>query len=244
MGRFEYLIDLIKSIELQTLKAKEVLLLLDNNSHCNQGARLLSQFDFLNIIFCNDMNLSDKRNYGANISKSQFIVYSDDDDIWDPYRSEMVTKALESYSVVCHNYGKFGSINGHKMNLLGVKNQELTIKNLLHGSNIFGGGSSIAIRREVVLSFPFNNSFLFCEDFEWWVRILSSKIKVFYIGRELVRYRVHNLNMTNNINSISKFSGMIGLSLFKQSVILLISSFMIMGRGILKQVASVFRLKW
>ena len=45
------------------------------------------------------------------------------------------------------------------------KFKTISLSDLFFGSNIFGGGSGIAGRKEIFLTFPFDENYLFCEDF-------------------------------------------------------------------------------
>ena len=43
-----------------------------------------------------------------------------------------------------------------------------------------------------------NEDYIYCEDYDWWIRILLAEIKINYLPISLVKYRVHNKNMTSN----------------------------------------------
>lgn len=49
---------------------------------------------------------------------------------------------------------------------------------ILHGNNIWGGGSGIFARREVLLSISFNSD-LYSEDYDWWLKIFLYPYKNF-----------------------------------------------------------------
>ena len=50
---------------------------------------------------------------------------------------------------------------------------------------------------------PFNKDYLYCEDYEWWTKIILADIKVGYSPKSLVKYRTHKKNMTDNILKIT-----------------------------------------
>ena len=52
------------------------------------------------------------------------------------------------------------------------------------------------------MTLKFNKNLPFCEDYEWWVRVLLADIKIQYIPISLVRYRVHQKNITSNFLKI------------------------------------------
>ena len=77
LGRINFLNELLGSIYKQSLKPKEILILLDNNSLCKEGTKFINKKDICEIIFCDELNLSQKRNYGALIAKSNYLIFSD-----------------------------------------------------------------------------------------------------------------------------------------------------------------------
>ncbi len=209
LGRLEYLNELLASIEQQTMQPQEVLLLLDDNDHCRTISREIRQLAGLRVILCPGMNLAEKRNYGAAIAQAEALVFSDDDDLWAPTRAAAVVKALAEFGACCHNYGKFGAEAGSSLSRLGPEDRTIGLAQLMRGANIFGGGSSIAARRAVVQVLPFSPKFRYCEDFEWWIRIVMASVKVRYLGDSLVSYRTHSTNMTGSAWRIVRFNFLI-----------------------------------
>ena len=61
--------------------------------------------------------------------------------------------------------------------------------------------------------------FKYCEDYEWWVRIILTGLSVRYIGQSLVSYRTHSSNMTSSIFKIQFFCIKIAQHLFMQALI-------------------------
>ena len=220
IGRIDYLNDLLNSLFEQTLLPEEIIILLDNNKKCKEVSKFIIQKNFCKIIFCDNLNLPQKRNYGALISQTKYLIYSDDDDIWEKTKGELTIESLTRNQVVCHEYTKFGSYYQKPKFLMGKKKKLMRIKDLIMGSNIFGGGSGIACLREIVLAIPFNKEYTSCEDYEWWIKILLAEIKVEYLPINLVKYRVHKENMTSNFTKIYKFNKKIFNKLLYISLIL------------------------
>ena len=224
IGRINYLNELLSSIYSQSLFPKEIIILLDKNHNCRENAKFIIKKDICKIIFCDNLNLSQKRNYGALIANSKYLIFSDDDDIWEKDKAKLTVESLQKSQVVCHEYSKFGYINQNPKFLLGKKKKFITLFDLKLGSNIFGGGSGIASRKEIILSIPFDKQYLFCEDYDWWIRILLAETKVEYIPSSLVRYRVHKDNMTTNFIKIFRYNIRLFNKLIFKSIILLLSS--------------------
>lgn len=240
-GRFEFLRELLESIDRQSVRPSEVIILLDDNEHCRQGAiSVEGVVDGTKITFCSGLSLAAKRNLGAEISSSEFILYSDDDDIWDEKKGEAVASALAEYPACCHNYGKMGAIIGDFLNSLGRRDKLVSNLDLVRGANVFGGGSTIAARRSLVALLPFASELPYCEDFDWWARVLAAGIPVRYLGASLVRYRVHSSNMTGSAPN-SKYSLVVARRLFRQGFIPCVAALSIALRALGR--AGLIRLK-
>tara|TARA_B100000989_G_scaffold291707_1_gene266554 strand:+ start:1933 stop:2712 length:780 start_codon:yes stop_codon:yes gene_type:complete len=224
LGRINYLNELLQSIYNQTILPEEIIILLDRNNLCEDSEKLINQKKNCKVVFCNNLNLSQKRNYGAEITKTNYIIYSDDDDIWELNKGELTIKSLNTSQIVCHEYTKFGEIDQKPKFILGKNPRIINSKDLLFGSNIFGGGSGIAGRREIFLALPFDKNYLFCEDFYWWIKVVLAEIKIEYLPYPLVKYRTHKNNMTSNFLKIYFFNIKIFRNLIIKSSILFIAS--------------------
>jgi len=237
IGRINFLNELLESIYNQSVKPNEIIILLDNNNSCKKGARFINKKDKCKIIFCNRLNLSQKRNYGAHISESRYLIFSDDDDIWEFSKAELTIKSLNNSQVVCHEYSKFGALNQNPKFLMGKKKKIITLIYLLFGSNIFGGGSAIAALKEIVLAIPFNEEYIFCEDYDWWIRIILAEVKIEYLPISLVKYRVHNKNMTSNYTKIFNYNLKIFNKIIYKALILFSTYFI----GSLRSFLNIFK---
>ena len=223
LGRVKYLNQLLQSIFKQTIKPFEILILFDNNAFCKKAEDKINTIKTCKIIYCENLNLSQKRNYGASIAKTKYLIFADDDDNWEIKKGELTLESLQKYKVVTHEFSKFGFSSQKPRFLMGKRKKIISLKELIHGANIFGGGSSIAAWREIIIAIPFNDNFYFCEDYDWWVKIILADIKIKYLPTNLVKYRVHNKNMTSNIFKIYFFNIKIFNKLFIQSLVLTIT---------------------
>mgnify|MGYP001406598865 CR=1 FL=1 len=223
LGRVKYLNELLHSIFKQSVPPIEIIILLDNDEFCKKAVKNINKRKNCKIIHCKNLNLSQKRNYGASIAETKYVIFSDDDDIWEINKGKLTIKFLQKYKVITHEFSKFGFSAQTPRFLMGKKNKILSLKELIYGANIFGGGSSIAAWREVIITIPFDDNYYFCEDYDWWIKIFLADIKVKYIPTCLVKYRVHNKNMTANIFQIYFFNIKIFNKLFMKSLILAIT---------------------
>jgi glycosyltransferase involved in cell wall biosynthesis len=245
LGRLDYLNELLESIEKQTMEPQEILLLLDKNDHCQTISTQIKHLPNLSVLFCSGMNLAEKRNHGAAIARADILVFSDDDDLWAPTRGAAVVNALAEFGACCHNFGKFGTETGIGLSRLGVRDRTIGMADVIKGANIFGGGSSIAVRRAVVQVLPFSSQFRYCEDFEWWIRVLLASVKVRYLGDSLVCYRTHATNMTGSGWSIVYFNFKIVGKLLIQAILTCVVAGAIFARSVFRFFGlGIEKLRW
>ena len=123
-----------------------------------------------------------------------------------------------------------------------MKKKFISLIYLLFGSNIFGGGSAIASLKEIILAIPFNEKYSFCEDYDWWIKILLAEIKIEYLPIPLVKYRVHEKNMTLNFLKIFKYNIKIFNKLVYKSLILFLTFVLGYIKSYLKTLIKLFFL--
>ena len=222
IGRIGFLNDLLETIYNQSIPPKEIIILFDENQKCKDGSNFINKKDLCQIIFCTNLTTPEKRNFGVKKAKTNIIIFSDDDDIWELKKAELTLESLKKNQVVCHDYSKFGLIKKGPSYKLGRSRKRISIRSILYANNIWGGGSGISARKEILLSIPFNNN-LFSEDYDWWIKIFLAEITVEYIPISLVNYRVHKKNMTSNYLNIFKYNLKLFHKLFYKSTILFLT---------------------
>ena len=227
LGRWKYLADLLPTVLSQTVPPKEVLILLDPKDTYNDGELLAFKQNFLSseskiTVIHTNRNLAGKRNLGVELSSTDYIFFSDDDDIWHSDKAAQCLKELKEYAVVTHNFSKFGDVNKVQCSFLGVYDTDITLSARLPGDNVYGGGSSIAARRSVLVNFLFKTDLAYCEDLDWWLRIIADNILIRYIGSDLVSYRSHSSNMTTRNFLIFRYTLLVAWQLSLTSPLMLI----------------------
>lgn len=104
--RYEVLRNAIKSLTTQTLPVSEFeILIIDNTPNAEQAtgaefAKEVEHISNLTYIFEKTPGLSNARNVGYKLAKSNYISYLDDDAIAEPQWLEEVVKAFESFENV------------------------------------------------------------------------------------------------------------------------------------------------
>ena len=222
LGRIKFLNELLGSIYKQTFLPEEIIIILENTKECRDIEQLINKKFNIRVIFTDNLKTPQKRNLGTKIASSEYIIFSDDDDIWENNKAELTMNSLKSVQVVCHAHSKFSfDVKKFKYNLGKIKKQ-VSLITLIYGDNIFGGGSGIAAKKEIFLTIPFNED-LYSEDYDWWVKVLLADIKVEYIPEALVRYRIHDKNMTSNYKKIYFYNLKLFNKILNKSFILLLT---------------------
>ena len=133
------------------------------------------------------------RNYGIDKANGELIAFCDDDDLWYPEKLERQVKEFENneqLGLVCTNGYTY---DGKKLVRLMGKNRDniLSFERLIDENTIIS--SSVMVKKvalEELGKFDTSKDILTAEDYELWLRI-ASKYDVKYIGKPLIKYRIH-----------------------------------------------------
>lgn len=144
------------------------------------------------------------RNTGILNTNGQYIAFLDDDDEWLPKKLELqVNKFENSPQKVGLIYT--GIIRYHyKENKLIRKNQSIPLHkgemyHILMKRNIIGPPSCVLIRRKCMEKIGlFDSAIAYGLDYDYWIRI-SKHFDFKYLSEPLVKYRVHENRLSNNI---------------------------------------------
>jgi len=143
------------------------------------------------------MTLGGARNIGLNHAKGVFVSFLDSDDIWDKnkilFTIPLFKKNIEMvYSDVIY-FKEKNSFNlyDHVVPYKGkcyqdlLKNYTLCLSSCIFTKNI--------IEKNKI---RFNEKLKVCEDFDFFLKI-ALKTNIDYSEKKLVKYRIHNENLTN-----------------------------------------------
>ena len=144
------------------------------------------------------------RNTGILNTNGQYIAFLDDDDEWLPKKLELqVNKFENSPQKVGLIYT--GSISYYyKENKLIRKTQNIPLHkgemyHILMKRNIIGPPSCVLIRRKCMEKIGlFDSAIAYGLDYDYWIRI-SKHFDFKYLSEPLVKYRVHENRLSNNI---------------------------------------------
>jgi teichuronic acid biosynthesis glycosyltransferase TuaG len=142
------------------------------------------------------------RNLGIKNSSGEYIAFCDDDDLWDLYKLELQLIAINKFDL-CFTNRRFINDSGKRIKFRSIYiPTTYSIFNLLMTNYI--SLSTVLVRKDVInkfIGFNENKEFKASEDYDLWARMLINKIKFCYCSENLISYRVHNSNISNNLYS-------------------------------------------
>jgi len=197
-----YLKEAIESVLNQTEKDFEFIIVDDGSTDDSQN--IIKSFSDERIKYFRNEHkgLVDSLNFGIEKSDGEFIARFDADDICESNRLEEQIKLFEenpenvlvgSLATIIDEGGLIkGDMDYPKQNW-----QEIRKYSLLHNPFIH---SSVMFRREVVYTVGYYKKFFkYAEDYELWTRIIN-KYPCVNIPKKLIKYRVHNSQITKKSN--------------------------------------------
>jgi GalNAc5-diNAcBac-PP-undecaprenol beta-1,3-glucosyltransferase len=130
----------------------------------------------------NNMGGSAARNAGIRAASGHYISFLDDDDEWEPEKTEAQLKALRQYdAVLCTS-------NEHRRGIERYDAREsIDLDDLRKGHFTAGGTSVLMARASVLKETMFDETLPRCQDWDIFIRI-AKKYRIGYINKALVRY--------------------------------------------------------
>lgn len=136
------------------------------------------------------------RNTGIRAATGEFIAFLDDDDEWEPEKTEEQLKMLQYYdAVVCTSDGVGSDLYKHE------QRKTLELADLRTGP--FGGTGVLMTRTAVLKDTLFDESLPRGQDWDLFIRI-AMKHRIGYLNKPLLRYDDgEHQRITNLIRDIS-----------------------------------------
>jgi len=200
----KYIEESIESILSQSFKDFELIIIDDCSS--DSTSKIIESFQTKDkrIIFLkNKINLhvSETRNRGIKISRGKYVAIQDADDISMPMRLEKQFSFLENNKNIfllgsgAKIIDELGNEKGNFVPIcdLAKITQKLKKKNILYHPTIFFRNNGILYRTK----------FYHGEDYDLYLRIISSGGVIGNIPETLIRYRVHSYSLTRMQGGIS-----------------------------------------
>jgi len=200
-NRAHFIIEALQSIENQSYKNWECLIIDDGSSD--------NTFETVKPILENDSRfrylkrpnnfikgLPGSRNYGLYMTKGDYIIFFDDDDIVHPLCLEISLSAFKNIQNLSFcNFKKeafLGNFNYDSINSSNESNLEVSNDDLLE--NVIT--CTVLWKRECFKENVFNEGLMYAEEWECYQRILSHKPKGALIDKVLYYNRKHDKSNT------------------------------------------------
>lgn len=201
-NRSNYIEETLYSIQNQTYKNIEILVIDDGSKDCiaNEIKTICTKFSKCTYYFKPNTGQPDSRNFGIKKAKGTFIGFCDDDDYWTLDKLEKQVAILNNnpeYAIVtgCIEYidtagNSLNTTKCHTGNNHGYVFYDFVKKNRTDSVTPL-------LRKEVFEKAGyFNPNFVISEDWDFWRR--ASYYYKFYALEEVLAFvRKHQSNMTN-----------------------------------------------
>lgn len=210
-NRSKLLLECVYSILDQSYNNLEVIIVSDGST--DDTEELISLIKDDRIVFKqlkkNYGYPAKARNEGVKIAKGEFIAFCDDDDLWEKNKIfEQVELLNRGYTFIFSNF-KFLNDKKSILKTFYLKNVVSFIINVLNKriSYLFFSVTNPVVNSSVLLSknhlqkYNFNESVLYraSEDYYLWIQIYLQS-KPYYLNQELVKYRVHETNISQDFH--------------------------------------------
>jgi hypothetical protein len=204
-NRREFVVQSARSVLTQNC-SKVQCLVVDNGSSDGTAEALRALGDERLVLVERDTPLgaAKARNVGIEAARTSCVAFLDNDDLWAPTKLELQLQAMAEHpsahwcATACAYVGADltvrpgGRLTGGPLGP--PEGQLLSSQDLLallsHENVIPGGGSSVLVDRELVLSVGgFHDDVPGCEDWDLWVR-LAGMSPLAYVDRPLAAWRI------------------------------------------------------
>tara|TARA_B100001059_G_C17829753_1_gene583815 strand:+ start:1339 stop:2133 length:795 start_codon:yes stop_codon:yes gene_type:complete len=208
-NRAHYLLECVNSILKQSHTEFEVLIISDGST--DNSKEEIAKLNDPRIKFIElDRNYgypAKARNEGIKLSKGDFIAFCDDDDLWHEDKLKKQIEVINrGYNFTFSGYKFLDKSKGISYEfylnfivrlIINVMHPKLSYFLLSLTSPIVN--SSVLVQKSLISKIMFNESISFraSEDYQLWIQIYDTS-KPFYIIEELVTYRIHENNISNN----------------------------------------------
>lgn len=203
-NRANYIRQAIESVFNQSYQDFEIIVI-DDGSTDNTREILKKYNNKIRYLFQENRGLAYSRKLGASLSKGNYIAFLDSDDVWLPEKLKIQVDTLDKdpeLALVCSEsyvINDSGEIVGH---LKRTSRDKESYINLFERDFILT--LTVIVRRQCYNDIGgFDETLLGVDDYDCWLR-LASKYKFKYLDFPLSKYRIHEHNMSKNLEIMLK----------------------------------------
>ncbi len=214
----EYLTQCIESIINQTYTNLEIILVDDGST--DQSGKICDEYaikdDRIQVIHKENRGVGSARNVGLDTSKGEYVSFVDSDDYVDKNYIKILLKQMLEHNVqvsICNLAitDKKNTTIRYKDKINGVITTDIVIKKILN----FELGCSACgklYRHDLITDIRFSD-YIFGEDLEFVIKVLSMISNVFLSSRCLYYYI---MNLDSIVHSGFSYSKFLSLQVFKE----------------------------
>ena len=208
----KYIGKTIESILNQTYDNFEIIISDDNSG--DNTRKVVEKYNDPRIkFFKNDINIGPALNPNKLIELSScdyiLMIASDDmlrEDALELYVKEIQKNSAEALFCWCQTIDENDNeIDSYNMTIANqIRDKNKLLNELFYEQN-FLMGPGFFVKKSIFNSIgKFNPTLIQSQDLELWVRILTSGYRINIVNEKLIKYRIHNENLSNNLNEPSK----------------------------------------
>ncbi len=205
-NNLEYLKRAIISIENQTIKNFETIIIVDGST--DDTLKFLQTYDKnkinLNYTFIEPSGGPAKpRNIGIKLSRGKWLCFLDSDDEWYKEKIEQINSVVIENNNLDIIYHKEVMNDKNKLKIINNKSYKNNFYlNLLYNGNICSTSATV-VNADFVkknnIKFLEKKKFVSVEDFGFWLDIAKKGGKFFFLDKVLGVYHINEKSISNNI---------------------------------------------
>lgn len=202
-----YLPQAVDSALQQTFREIEVLVV-DDGSTDDTPARLAAYGERIRVLRQANAGVAQARNAGSAVARGRYVAFLDADDIWQPEKIQRQLDALAQAPGDSASYTAFSVVSAD-LTLREVRRsarQGSLVEDLLCLGNVVGTPSTVVCDRDLLLDVGgFDPDLSLGADWDLWLR-LAMRTTFSYVDEALVRYRIHEANMSRDVALLERDS--------------------------------------
>lgn len=186
-----HLCEAIDSILSQTMKDFEFLIVDDGST--DNSSSIIKSYNDNRINFIknsNNLGLVYSLNRGISLASGEYIARMDADDISLPKRLELQIKAIQENNVdICGSWFQYHG--QHDKRIIRHPENDVNIKIKLLFEVPFAH-PTVVMKKKVARDLGYLSEWDKVEDYDLWVRAVKNNYKMMNVQEVLLKYRVHN----------------------------------------------------
>lgn len=182
-NRSALLVRAIRSVQQQTYQNLEIIVVDDASSdNTAQAVAAIQDSRIRYVRHASNRGGSAARNTGIREAAGEYIAFLDDDDEWEPQKTEEQLRALRHHDVVLCTSNEGGATAGQRK-----RKTTVDLNDLRAGRYTAGGTGVLMARSDILKQLLFDESLPRCQDWDLFIRI-GHQFPIGYLNRPLVRY--------------------------------------------------------